>query len=211
MTRSAQTKYRLFYLINSIPHRYREGIDSAWDYEIDRDKQQYTYMLARQNNNFDEVHILVSEVTITSGDSYKQCSESLYEWSKLPDRYLEMIDRYYHIRTDKGVVNIENYDNIVAYADMVQNLVESCYDIEVGLYGDFEVKLPLREKLNNYFNDITLSNDGNGYTVSCKSIDDSNYPKDLFTVKLNDISEIIHKAEAYDKLKESLKLFIDSY
>lgn len=159
-------------------------------------------MIAMQKNNFDEVNVMINNVTIKTttigegGYHYRTDADRSYRWDELPDRYVEMISKRYRSHS--------NYDNIISYADMIQYLVENYHDIEVDSHGKLNIRVPFREKLRDYAGDIVISYDDNGLVLNCESKDYG----DLFNIKFSDISEIISKAEAYDRLKESVESFV---
>ena len=197
----ADNKYQALYLINN-------RLGSEWERTYHNGTQGIIQMVAEQVNNFDEVLVRVDDIIID--ESYDKIhNETTYEWNELPERYVRIINKWYHIHTDKGVSNYKNYDSIIAYAEMVKSFVVSGYDIEAGIHGEIDITLPLKGRLTDYSRDIHISNDGSGYELNCqvRHSTDSIYTE-LFYVKLDDIPELIRKATAYDKLKDALVPFM---
>lgn len=193
----AEDGCQALYLINN-------RLDSEWEHTYHNDRQRVVYMMAEQRNNFDEVTVYVDD-TLIDGRYERRHNEKPYKWDELPSEYVLMINKWYHVYADTGVSHFRNYENIVSYAGMVKNLIASGHDIEVGTNGEIDITLLLKDRLTDYSRDIHISNDSNGYELSCqvRHRTDSIYTE-LFYVKLDDIPELIRKATAYDKLKDAL-------
>ena len=202
----ARDKYEALYLINN-GLCDKPGFEKSWNYRCYNDCQYYSIMTARQYDNFSKVEICVDDITIYNGEESNH--ESTYDWDELPYDYVKFINKWYHTYHDNGTMNHRNYDSIVQYARMVKFFIENNYDIEVDCYGGFTLNLPMREKLTDYSRDIRISNDGTGYMISSeiRHRTDS-FSQKLFDVRLNDITDMISKAKAYDDLKKSLVPFM---
>ena len=144
----AETCYQALYLIN-------DRLGSEWEHTYQNNGQSIVLMVAEQHRRFDEVVVLVDDITV-DGNYEKNHNKKLYPWDELPSEYVRMINKWYHVRTDDGVSHFRNYENIIAYADMVQSLLLRDYDLDISPHGEISITIPLRDRLTDYSRDVIM-------------------------------------------------------